>query len=263
MKKKLLYLTTLFCLCLLALPTSASAKAKLKSLKVGKTYKYDVTRNGKKDKIKIKQIESYAEDGETLLYVYVNGKKKIHATGTKGAQVYAFTSGKKTVLLNCYTYGDGGSTIYYYYYKKNKFIEKELTSGGYFWSNIKVSGNNLRLYEEPKGPWWLYAFKDMESMPFRVFTTFKYKKGNLVKTTKYPGISGEKKFVSGAYLEMGSSLKNSEKMDGPIVENEDLFTLRSVVYKKGDYYYWIRNMDGESGWIKDNEDIVFYREYEY
>ena len=232
-------------------------------LKKGKTYKFDVNNDGKKDKIRLKQTKSYTKNGKTWIDVYINGQKKIKATGIKDARVYAFTTGKRTVLLSKYLYGDGASDFFCYYYKNKKYKKKELTSDGYFYSSIKVSDNYLRLYESPKGPWWLQAFNNMTKIPFKVMTTFKYSKGNLVKTTKYPGISGEKQYITDSMLELGSSISTAEYGDGPVVDNEDTFTLRSIVYIDGDYYYWIKNSDNESGWIKDTEDLVFYIADEY
>ena len=106
----------LTCLMILVIPTSArAASSSLTTLKNNKTYSsYDVTRDGKKDKIKIVQTKSYATSGTTARKVYVNGKYRFTAEGCKGCAIYVFRSGTKSVILSEFIYGDGGSDFYAY-----------------------------------------------------------------------------------------------------------------------------------------------------
>ena len=165
----------LTCLMILVIPTTArAATASLTTLKNNKTYSsYDVTRNGKKDKIKIVQTKSYATSGTTARKVYVNGKYRFTAEGCKGCAIYVFRSGTKSVILSEFIYGDGGSDFYAYQYSGGKFKKKTLGPNTLFYTEAKRSGSYLKLVSVPKHTGWMLSFSNYAPVPFEVVDTYK------------------------------------------------------------------------------------------
>lgn len=255
--KQGILLTLLTCLMLVVVPTSANAAStNLVKLKTNKTYtSYDVTRDGKKDKLKVVQSASYATSGETKMKVYVNGKKKFTATGCKGCPIYVFRNGSKSVILSQPYAGDGASCFYAYYYSGGKFKKNEI-GPGYFYSEAKKSGSNLKIYSQPKGPWWLNSFSNFTNMPFKAVDTYKISKGKLVKNNSYSEISGTKTYYAKKAFKTGKTISSISSKNGPSVKAGQKVTLKNIHYKNGYYYYRI-SVNGKSGWFKDSKAIQF------
>ena len=252
------FVAVLACLMLFAVPTSAHA-ASLVQLKTGKTYQsYDVTRDGKKDSIKIVQSASYATDFETKMKVYVNGTKRFTATGMKDCWLYVFTDGKRSVILSMPVAGDGGRALYAYNYNNKKFQKKLLTSPGYFYTTPKKSGSNLKLYSQPKGSWWLKSFQNFTDMPFEAMDTYKISNGTLTKVNTYSEISGKKTYYAKYAFTAGKKITTVSAKDGPSVKAGQKVVLKNIYYRKSDYtYYYKISVDGVNGWFKDSSAIQF------
>ncbi|MGN1015178.1 MAG: hypothetical protein ACI4PM_07470 [Butyricicoccus sp.] len=256
--KQGLFVALLACLMLFAVPTSAHA-ASLVQLKTGKTYQsYDVTRDGKKDSIKIVQSASYATDFETKIKVYVNGTKKFTAIGMRDCWIYVFTDGKRSVILSMPVAGDGGRSMNVYNYSNKKFQKKLLTSPGYFYTTPKKSGDYLKVYAEPKGTWWLKSFQNFTDMPFKAVDTYKISGGVLKKVNTYAEISGTKTYYAKYAFTAGKKITTVGAKDGPSVKAGQKVTLKNIYYRKSDgtYYYKI-SVNGVNGWFKDSTAIQF------
>jgi hypothetical protein len=256
--KQKIFIMLLIGLSFLAVPRTSYAATSLVELKPGKTYtSYDVTKDGKKDKIKIVQGASYASDGYTSVKVYINGKKKITAEGCKNCIIYLFKNGSKSVLLYQSYFGDGSSCFYGYKYKNGKFKETELGTS-LFLSEVKKSKTYLKIYSEPKGTWWFSSFKNFSSMPFKVVDTYKISGGNLVKVNTYPGISGTKTYYAKYSFKTGKTIKTIAKKNGPSVKAGQKITLKNY-YQTSDGTYFKISVNGKTGWFEDSEKIQFRR----
>ncbi len=238
----------------MTLPKTAEA-ASLKTLKNGKNYSYDIDNDGKKETIKIRQTKSYSTDGTTERKIYVNGKKKMTALGCKGAVVYAFTSGKKTVLINEYIYGDGGRDLFAYQHSGSKYKSERLTNDGCFYSTPKVSGDSLKIVSEPKGSWWLDSFQNFSELPFQCYRKWSISRGKLVCSAKYASITGRKSYKAKKSFKTGKTQSTISKGNGPKVRAGQKVTLEKMYYED-DYYYRI-SVNGKTGWFKDSKSIQF------
>ena len=111
-----------------AMPLSAQAKAgaitkKAVSLKSGKVYtKYDITNDGKADRIKaVFTPSSSSSSGNGEWKVTINGKKKKTFENARGGKLYLITMKKKQSYLILESAFFGGNDLYIYKYKKGKF----------------------------------------------------------------------------------------------------------------------------------------------
>ena len=250
----------LTCLMILVIPTTArAATASLTTLKNNKTYSsYDVTRDGKKDKIKIVQTKSYATSGTTARKVYVNGKYRFTAEGCKGCTIYVFRSGTKSVILSEFIYGDGGRDFFTYPYSGGKFKKKELGPNTMFHTDVKRSGSYLKLISEPKHPGWTMSFSNYTQMPFKVVDTYKMSNGLLVKTSTYASVTGKTSYYAKSTFTTGKTPASVGKKDGPKVRAGTKVTLKSFYYRKSDHYYYYKiSVGGKTGWFKDSIAIQF------
>lgn len=257
-RKQGIFVALFVCLMLFVLPTSAHA-ASLVQLKTGKTYtSYDVTRDGKKDKIKIVQSTSYASSGYTKMKVYVNGKNRFTAEGCKDCPVYIFKSGSKSVILSSFVFGDGGNEFYAYNYSSGKFKKSKIGSSGFFFAQAKKSGSYLKIYSQPKGTWWLNSFKNYMTMPFKAVNTYKISNGKLTKVTTYPTISGKTTYYAKYAFTTGKTITTVSAKKGPTVKKGQKVTLKSAYYRTKDHYYYYKiSVNGKTGWFKDSSAIQF------
>lgn len=258
--KKGILLSLLTCLLLIVVPTSArAASASLVTLKNSKTYSsYDVTRDGKKDKIKIVQTESYATSGTTARKVYVNGKARFTAEGCKGCTIYVFRSGTKSVILSEFIYGDGGSDFYAYQYSGGKFKKKTLGPNTLFYTEAKRSGSYLKLVSVPKHTGWMLSFSNYAPVPFKVVDTYKMSNGLLVKTSTYASVTGKTSYYAKSTFTTGKTPASVGQKNGPTVKAGSKVTLKSFYYRKSDHYYYYKiSVGGKTGWFKDSIAIQF------
>ena len=227
----------LTCLMILVIPTTArAATASLTTLKNNKTYSsYDVTRDGKKDKIKIVQTKSYATSGTTARKVYVNGKYRFTAEGCKGCTIYVFRSGTKSVILSEFIYGDGGSDFYAYQYSGGKFKKKTLGPNTLFYTEAKRSGSYLKLVSVPKHTGWMLSFSNYAPVPFEVVDTYKMSNGLLVKTSTYASVTGKTSYYAKSTFTTGKTPASVGQKNGPTVKAGSKVTLKSFYYRKSDH----------------------------
>ena len=250
----------LTCLMILVIPTTArAATASLTTLKNNKTYSsYDVTRDGKKDKIKIVQTKSYATSGTTARKVYVNGKYRFTAEGCKGCTIYVFRSGTKSVILSEFIYGDGGSDFYAYQYSGGKFKKKTLGPNTLFYTEAKRSGSYLKLVSVPKHTGWMLSFSNYAPVPFEVVDTYKMSNGLLVKTSTYASVTGKTSYYAKSTFTTGKTPASVGQKNGPTVKAGSKVTLKSFYYRKSDHcYYYKISVGGKTGWFKDSASIQF------
>ena len=250
----------LTCLMILVIPTTArAATAILTTLKNNKTYSsYDVTRDGKKDKIKIVQTKSYATSGTTARKVYVNGKYRFTAEGCKGCTIYVFRSGTKSVILSEFIYGDGGSDFYAYQYSGGKFKKKTLGPNTLFYTEAKRSGSYLKLVSVPKHTGWMLSFSNYAPVPFEVVDTYKMSNGLLVKTSTYASVTGKTSYYAKSTFTTGKTPASVGQKNGPTVKAGSKVTLKSFYYRKSDHcYYYKISVGGKTGWFKDSASIQF------
>ena len=249
----------LTCLMILVIPTSArAATASLTTLKNNKTYSsYDVTRDGKKDKIKIVETGSTTTT-LTTRKVYVNGKYRFKAEAFKGCFIYVFRSGTKSVIVCECVAGDGGHIISAYQYSGGKFKKKELGPNTMFYTDVKRSGSYLKLISEPKHPGWTMSFSNYTQMPFKVVDTYKMSNGLLVKTSTYASVTGKTSYYAKSTFTTGKTPASVGKKDGPKVRAGSKVTLKSFYYRKSDHYYYYKiSAGGKTGWFKDSIAIQF------
>lgn len=265
-KKKHFYILTLMLAVLLVclLPSQVNAKAKLKKLKFNTTYKsYDVTRDGKKDTVKVKQIKKYATDQENVIKIYVNGSAAITVKEGIGANMYMFSNGKKGIILSSVYFGDGGTTCYAYNYKSKKFKKMTLSSGKEqtFNNTISRSGNKLKLVSSPKGGWWLESFSNFSEMPFEYVETFKLSKGLLVREQDYANVQGTVTLNAKSSFKTGQTIQSVSRSDGVSVSSRESVTFKRVKFVKSGsshtVYFCIETANG-SGWFQDSKSIQFY-----
>lgn len=258
--KRSVLLCMLTCLMFLVVPTSArAASASLTTLKNGTTYSsYDVTRDGKKDKIKIVQTKRYPASASTERKVYVNGKYRFTAYGCKGCIIYLFRSGTKSVIISEYIFGDGGRAFFTYPYSGGKFKDKAIGPNTLFRTTAKRSGSYLKLTSEPKHPGWTLSFSNYTEMPFKVVDTYKMSNGLLAKTSTYASVTGKTSYYAKSTFTTGKTPASVGKKDGPKVRAGKKITLKSFYYRKSDrsYYYKI-SVGGKTGWFKDSRSIQF------
>ena len=250
----------LTCLMILVIPTTArAATASLTTLKNNNTYSsYDVTRDGKKDKIKIVQTKSYATSGTTARKVYVNGKYRFTAEGCKGCTIYVFRSGTKSVILSEFIYGDGGSDFYAYQYSGGKFKKKTLGPNTLFYTEAKRSGSYLKLVSVPKHTGWMLSFSNYAPVPFEVVDTYKMSNGLLVKTSTYASVTGKTSYYAKSTFTTGKTPASVGQKNGPTVKAGSKVTLKSFYYRKSDHcYYYKISVGGKTGWFKDSASIQF------
>ena len=242
------------------------AKIKLVKIKPKRTYKsYDVTNNGKRDRIKVK-IRTKRSEGTQRIKLYVNGKKKKSLSGAKGYNAYLFVKGKKSIIIICSSHAGGGSEIRAFQYSNRKFHQKRIDIPGCYFGSISKANNGLQVTGQPKGGWWTETFERFSKMPFYSKQLYDLEKGKLVKLTPYPEVSPNNifrydtiptvKFFAWEQFRCASSISTIDTKDGMTVKTGDSVTFKNMVYRNGEYYYRIE-VSGRSGWIKDSDVIAF------
>ena len=258
--KRSFLLCMLTCLMILVIPTTArAASASLVTLKNGKTYSsYDITRDGKKDKIKIIQTRWYRAPYSTERQVYVNGKYGFTVCGIKGCPIYLFRSGSKSVIVSEYICGDNGRFFFTYPYSGGKFRKKEIGPNTLFYTTAKRSGSYLQLISRPKHSGWMLSFHNYMEVPFKVIDTYKISNGLLVKTSTYASITGKTSYYAKSTFSTGKTPASVARKNGPKVKAGKKVILKNFYYRKSDrsYYYKI-SVGGKTGWFKDSEAIQF------
>lgn len=259
-KKWLLLLIS--CMIVLLFPASVHASAKLVKLLPSKTYTaYDITRDGKKDKIKYTTI---AMSGNTKkVYFYVNGKKFLLGSGYRGVDIHCYSYNKQNTFLFLRIFCAGGSSeITVYVYSGGKF-KKIINTSQYtsYGATIvsKVSGNYVFVDSYIK--WSYESFQCLkgkyQSAPWRL--KFKAENGTLKLVSKTYDIVGSPRiFYAKNSFSTSKSLSRINVKDGPTVKKGQKVTLDKVnmLTYKGKTVYRI-NVNGKTGWFVDGKSIQF------
>ena len=152
--------------------------------------KYDITGDGKRDKIVIKTIASTDEDDTcSALFVSVNGKRAYEISDTRffadvNAEIYTLANGQPFLYLNTCNEGDMGPVCALLRYDESGKFEKALdfqTIMADFGSDqagrvTQVNGNNIVIREEIVS----YSL-GINTIQF----TYKYSKGNFVPASRF------------------------------------------------------------------------------
>ncbi len=280
MKKKIALLlaiiTVVISLCVSPVTVYAKTGATTKKavhLKDNKTYKkYDVTGDGKADKIKVKfktYVNSKSGSGEAT--VYVNGKKIRKFSGGAAVDISLVAPTKKlTFIIADYHYKGGGNEAAAYRYVKGKFkkansgnLYKPLTFG-------EVSKNTKsEIYVKVftgRYEWGLFEDAYETELPFTAIYKIKSKK-LVLKSKQFKAKSNSVTANKSFYL---SSAPEYNDYDGPYVsKNETAQILALKLVKNADGYYeasYKISVDGENGWLTPehlqeywNDGIAYFK----
>ncbi len=262
MKMKKLLMTCLFAVLavtVVSLPTKAATT--LKKMANGTTYtSYDVTRDGKKDKIKAVRTKTYAKDWETEVKVYVNGKHRFTASAIKGADLYIFTSGSRSTIICGWTAGDGGKGYTAYEYKNGKFATKDIEPYNTFYSSIKVANGKLQIIGQPKFGGWFHSFSNFTDLPFKLVKSYKMSNGLLKETWAYASIASRKTIYAKSTFTTGKTYSSISKKDGVKVTKGSKVTITAYYHNSKTYAdYFKISVNGKTGWFKDSSSIQFKR----
>lgn len=180
-------------LCMLfASPVQAKSNPTKVSLQPGRIYRrYDITGNGKRDKIQIKTTPTTDSDGSISDFsIYVNGKKAYTLNSIRNfykedvcAQLYTLSNGKPFLYLYvAFENGDGPVCGIFQYKGRrlNEIIDFQETLETYGYHQMGyvtgVSGNRLYVSQELNS----YSL-GLNSIRF----VYKYSRGTLVPASKY------------------------------------------------------------------------------
>lgn len=171
---------------------TAEAKASSKALSVGKTYKYDLNGDKKKESLAIKSLNySKGDQGYSKLGIYVNGKltwSKSQSTqffSSVSARLITLKNGKRYVWVKAADQDGVCFTNYLLRLSGKKFKACNLMLSStygidYGTSFVKVSGNTITMKHK-----YDTATTGITSFKF----SYKYTKGNLKRTSGTAGIS--------------------------------------------------------------------------
>lgn len=246
---------------------SAKTKAKPANTPIipiyaGKTYYYDLNRDGKNDTITVKRISDYGNpSGATAVRdIYVNGSKAIRASGYKDVNLWIYTLNKQSVVISQAVAGTGGTEVSYYYYNSGKYTQTSLSLDNhpFYFQNITYSGNNFVVIYTPKYNWYS-TFDSMKSFgsewPFEVIQNYSLVSGKFNKVTEYPTVRGKTQYVANSSFTTSKSVSNPMKNDGVKVNKGAAVTLLNVYYD-GEFYYFRIKSGNSYGWFKGSSSIT-------
>lgn len=236
---------------------SAAKTANLVELKPGKTYKqYDITGDGKKDTVSLKQTKTYAENYETEIALKINGKKETIGAA-KGITVYVFSAKRKGVLLaQCFA-GTGECDVSQYIASKAKW---SILGGGYN-TECSVKRDKLSIIGSAKGPWWYKSFSKIAEQnypPYKLEQRFVIKKGKLKHIYKYSRVVEKVSYKVSKRVKTGKTISSVGKGNGVSVpKNKKIRILAEYYNKKDGMYYFRIKYRGKEGWMPDNGKVQF------
>lgn len=260
--KILLVAAAVFFLCFSG-AVSVSAAAKLVLLKNEKTYtSYDVTGNGKKDKLRY---------SAKLGRIYVNGKaQKLFAGVTDPGRVRVFyysLNRSNTFILVEYAKSTATKISNGYRYSGGKFKKACEPMGAYTSCRIgRLSGNNLILYTSPSSGAATLSFTGISGKPFEYEETYKINttKHTVVRASNYAKIRSAKSyyFITNKSIKLSSSGKTLNT-SGPTLEYGQKVSLGRVFFsytgndaKSGTKIYELK-FGGKIGWMKETSGRKF------
>ena len=260
--KLLLVAAAVFFLCFSG-AVSVSAAAKLVLLKNEKTYtSYDVTGNGKKDKLRY---------SAKLGRIYVNGKaQKLFAGVTDPGRVRVFyysLNRSNTFILVEYAKSTATKISNGYRYSGGKFKKACEPMGAYTSCRIgRLSGNNLILYTSPSSGAATLSFTGISGKPFEYEETYKINttKHTVVRASNYAKLRSAKSyyFITKKSIKLSSSGKTLNT-SGPTLEYGQKVSLGRVFFsytgvdaKSGTKIYELK-FGGKTGWMKETSGRKF------
>ncbi|MBO6163483.1 MAG: hypothetical protein J6N77_00380 [Lachnospiraceae bacterium] len=252
----------------LAVPGTAQAKAGKTTkapveLKSGKKYKsYDITGDGKADKLKIKYVTAEkSSTGEAYAKVYVNGKKKATFKMLKGGFIYLIAPTSKNVFLMVDSYGFGFNSVNLYSWKSGKFRsayknslgENELDHIGTY----KLSKKELSMLVVVGKH---QNFINIETHDPGFIVKYKIKKGKVTLKSRYAKIRDDYECIATAQYawQMSSSPKENDEKGPSLVGGGKYKVLRMYISKTGKPSFELESEDGKKGWVTYD----MYTEYE-
>lgn len=241
---------------------TAEAKASSKALSVGKTYKYDLNGDKKKDALAIKSLNySKGDQGYSKLGVYVNGK--LTWSKSKSTQFFSSVSARLITLKNGKRYvwvkaADQDGVCFSNYLlrlsgKKFKAYNLMLSSTygiDHGTSFIKVSGNTITMKHK-----YDTATTGLTSFKFK----YKYTKGKLKRTSgtakisykayaNYTNYSGNTVWLRhGVKLKAYANTKFKKKVF--TISAKSAFKASKIVVSGSKVYFKVSN-GKKWGWIK-------------
>ena len=128
------------------------AKARLVSLKFNKTYKTDITGDGKADRLKIVEKNIQADyPAQCHRIIYINGKKVADLQSYGTQPVYYYKTGTSNEYLIVGTHYKGGCTDYTVYHGRKNLTRIGVLPSDYFTGKLSLSGNNIKYNTYAKG----------------------------------------------------------------------------------------------------------------
>lgn len=240
------------------LPLTAQAKSgattkKAVYLKENKTYRqYDVTGDGKADRIKVKcSSYYYSESGNGETAIYVNGKKRKKFSDGAAVDLYLVAMTKKLsyiIAISQYKGGDASAAAYRYVNGRFKKANAGELGKVLTFERIKKNTKNELYVEITTGRYEQDIFEDEAFQPFTAVYKVKNKK-LVLKSNVMKAKSNSYTANDNFYL---SSNPYSNDYNGPFVSYGDKVKILSLrVVKKEGYYtpsYKI-SVNGKKGWL--------------
>lgn len=233
---------------------SVSSKNKLKK---DVAYYADLNGNGKKEKIMIKHVR---EDGFPTVKLYVNSKlkKKYGCDGYPSVYLCDFNKSDKKKDIYVYEECAGtGGFVYSYIFRYNK-------SGGY--KNYTYDGK-ITSYNNKTGEIKLEygissqsAFKSFEKAfggEFRLDNYLKVNKDSITKLSKKTTKVYNDKFGYQAQKKLTAYTSTSGTKKAFTVNQYDQLYMQQLYSSNGEKYIKLQNENGQSGWIKVGNSLLF------
>jgi len=230
------------------------------------TKKYDVTGDGKKDKVTIKPVTltEYSQTTFEKVKVYVNGKKvgtvkaRLGASYTANVTVHVL-SNKRAFFFFVMPWDNGDGTYEIYAYKKGKLVKQlsELSiapdcSAHKYIDKVKASGKKLKVTYNHM----TYALGTSTTFTY----SYKWKSGKLKRTSKTTSkltynVGETGNFHEGkGYLTAGVKLKAYKSMGSSKVKFKVKIGKKAkpiaVGVKGSQLYIKIKSTSGKTGWLK-------------
>lgn len=228
------------------------AKAHSKSKTVSK---YDVTNDGKKDKVKVK-LSSKKGSYTITAAVYVNGKKVfskggIYEGGSCSVQQITLKNGKKFVYIQIGSHSDDSNFTGIFKYSKGKLKAcgtSNLKGAHYSDITVKVSGNSVKA--------------TYHCQPYRVGITefaftYKYKKGTLKRSSTTSSVGIYKRYAgyTKGYFTTSHKIKAraaaSDKAKAKTLKKNTQVMVTKVALKGNTLWFKMVSKSGATYWVKN------------
>lgn len=254
-------------LCALVVPKEAEAAKKIKPVKIPnrKTISsYDLTGDGKKDKLLIKRTKNAQYNNEygygDEWKIYLNGKSvKTIKDDVSKPKVCLYRVSKKRVYLLIYSCQPNNGDIYdcsLYQVKKNKLVKVadfyksfvEQTASFHYSVELKdMTAKNMTIIcsdqlNSTARIGWKVNYK---------YTNGKWKKTSNVYTAYYETWQTEQKSGYTAKHKIRAYTSTSLRKTAFVVKRGEKVKIKKICIKNGNTYLQLTKKNGRKGWIKD------------